>query len=219
VSETVKFALFLLVLLPPALVLHEYAHVWAASKLGDWTIRRYGRMTLDPRPHIDKFGSLLLPALLVILVASGVGTPVFAYGKPMQFNPSATRNPERSTVWFSLAGPLANLALAIPFGVGLRMMGLPEGSLTDLHLFLIAGLVLNVVFCVFNLMPIPGLDGARILARFLPPRAREVYQRMDEYLPLFMLLIFFLLAAPALSIVTALSNVLCRAIAGGNCPI
>src|SRR5207237_7080313 len=137
------------ILLIPSLVVHEYAHAWAAAKLGDWTSRRWGRMTLDPRPHIDKFGSLLLPALLLILVASGVLVPVFAYAKPQPYNPAGMR--DRGPVWYALAGPFANLVLAVLFGAALRAAGGASGG--TLVLFLLSGLIVNIVLCVFNLLP------------------------------------------------------------------
>ncbi|MFN2543597.1 MAG: site-2 protease family protein [Actinomycetota bacterium] len=214
-SLEVKLAIFMALVLLPSVVIHEYAHAWSASKLGDWSSRRWGRMTLDPRPHIDKFGTLLLPALLLILVAAGNLVPVFAYAKPQPYDPAAMRNPSRGAVWWCLAGPLANLALAVAFGLGLRATGSSAGATVTIFLF--AGLVVNVVLFVFNLLPFPGLDGAKLVARVLPPRARQVYQGLDEYLPLFMLLVFFLLAAPALSIVRVLGNAVCRLIGVGDC--
>jgi Zn-dependent protease len=215
VSENVELALFMLVILVPSVALHEYAHAFAADRMGDHTARRWGRMTLNIKPHIDRFGTLVLPGLLLILVAAGYFPPVFAYAKPMPFNPSALRSPDRGAMWYALAGPLANLGAAIVFGVALRVLDPGTGS--TLGLFVFAGLVVNVVLFIFNLMPIPGLDGSKLLARFLSFRAREFYQRMDEYLPLFMLVIFFLLAAPALSIVRALGNATCRLIGVGDC--
>ena len=172
-------------------------------------------MTLDPRPHIDKFGSLLLPGLLVALVASGLLIPVFAYAKPQQYNPAGMRDPRRGAVWCALAGPLANLALAVVFGVLLRVVGITRGG--DVTVFLAAGLTINVVFFVMNLIPIPGLDGSKLVAPMLSYRARQVYQNMDEYLPLFMLLIYFILAGLTLTIVRVLANAVCRLIAGGDC--
>ena len=214
-SDNLQLALFMLVTLFPSLALHEYAHAFAADRMGDYTARRWGRMTLNLKPHIDRFGTFVLPGLLLILVAAGYFPPVFAYAKPMPFNPSALKDPERGAIWYALAGPLANLGLAIVFGIALRLLDPGTGS--TLGLFLFAGLVINVVLFIFNLMPIPGLDGSKLLARFLSFRAREFYQRMDEYLPLFMLVIFFLLAAPALSIVRALGNATCRLIGVGDC--
>ena len=214
-SSNVKLALFMLVTLVPSLVIHEYAHAWAAVRQGDSSPRHWGRLSLSLRAHLDKFGTLLLPGLLLLLVAAGYLLPVFAYAKPMPVNPSAMRNPVRGMRWFALAGPLANLALSVVFGVALRASGVQfQGNLT---LFLVAGLVINVVLFVFNLIPIPGLDGAKLVAPLLGYRARQVYQNLDEYLPLFMLLVFFILAGATLTIVRVLANAVCRLVAGHDC--
>jgi Zn-dependent protease len=211
-AASVKFALYLLVALIPSLALREFARAAAAERLGDPTARRFGRRTMNPRPHFDPFGTAVLPGLLLLLRAANVGLPVFAYAKPMPLNPSNLRNPNRDTVFIALAGPTANLVLSIAAALALRAV-----SSGEVFVFLAAVLQVNVVLFVFNLMPIPGLDGARILGRFLHGRAREVYQNMDQYLPLFMLVIFFLLGAPVLTFVNALGNALCNAIVGGNC--
>jgi Zn-dependent protease len=214
VSLNVKLAIFMAILILPSVAVHEYVHVWTASKLGDWSSRRFGRMTLDPRPHIDRFGTLFLPGILLVIWAAGAFPPVFAYAKPQTVNTSSFRRPTRDTVWYALSGPLANLVVAVAFGLGLRALGRVGPTLAE---FLLAGLIVNVLLCVFNLMPIPGLDGAKLLALVLPPRARQVYQRADEYLPLFILVVFFLLAGPLLGIVKVLGNALCRLIVGQDC--
>ena len=215
VSTDVKLALFMLVVLVPSVSLHEYAHAWTAARLGDHSARQWGRMTLNLKPHVDKFGTLLLPGLLLLLVAAGYLLPVFAYARPMPVNPSSMRNPNRGMRWYALAGPLANLAVAIVFGVALRAEGITRAG--NITLFLFAGLIVNVVLFVFNLIPIPGLDGAKLVAPLLSYRARQIYQNLDEYLPLFMLLIFFILAGATLSIVRVLGNAVCRLIAGSDC--
>ncbi len=217
-AESVKFALFLLIALIPSLALRELARAAAAERLGDPTARRFGRRTLNPRPHFDPFGSGILPGLLLILVAANVSLPVFAYAKPMPVNPGNLRNPQRDTLLISLAGPAVNLLLAVGAALAVRIAWPhPTTPPSDLAKFLFAALQINVVLFVFNLMPIPGLDGARILARFLHGRAREVYTNMDQYLPLFMLVIFFLLGGPILTFVNALGNALCRPLAGITC--
>jgi Zn-dependent protease len=215
VSINVKVAIFMAILLLPSLAVHEYAHAYAGSKLGDWSSRRWGRMTLDPRPHIDRFGTLLLPGLLLVLFGAGYLVPVFAYAKPQPFNPDAMRSPKQGAVWWALAGPLANLALAVAFGIGLRAAGAHTGG--NVNLFLFAGLIVNVVLFVFNLIPIPGLDASKIVAPMLSYRARQVYQNLDEYLPLFMLLVFFIIAGATTTIVRVLGNAVCRLITGQDC--
>ncbi|MGQ0670178.1 MAG: site-2 protease family protein [Actinomycetota bacterium] len=214
--ENVKFALFLLVALVPSMILHEYAHAVTADRLGDPTPRRWGRLGFNPKPMIDPFGTIILPGLILLLVASGHGLallPIFAYAKPMPVDPSYLKNRARDTTLIALAGPLTNLAIAAVAGILLRL-----DSSGDLRLFAYAVLVVNLFLFVFNLMPVPGLDGAKILARFLPPRPREVYTGLDQYLVLFILVIFFLLAGPLLAVVRALAGGVCAVLAGSaNC--
>ena len=209
--DDVKFAIYLAVTLLPSLVLHEYAHAVAADKLGDPTPRRWGRLTLNPKPLIDPFGSIILPALILLLVAAGQGfvLPIFAYAKPLPLDPTYLRNRSRDSLIIVLAGPAANLALAAVAGMLIR-----SGLGGDLGLIARALLIVNVFMFVFQFMPVPGLDGAKLLARVLPPHPREVYVSMDQYLVLFMLVIFFLLAGPLLGIVRSLADVLFRLLAG-----
>ena len=211
-SHDVKLALFLFAALVPSLIIHELAHVLMAERLGDYTARRFGRKTLKPKPHVDVFGTLILPGLLLLLTAGGYRPIVFAYAKPLPFEPGFLKNPRRGTVLYAIAGPAANLILAIGCALAFRI-----GLHGDLGLFVAAALVVNVTLFVFNLMPIPGLDGARLLALVLQGRAGEVYRGLDQYLPLFMLLIFFLLGAPVLAFVKGIGNLLCNALIGGDC--
>ena len=211
----VKFALFLLVALAPALLLREYVKAVVAGRLGDPTPRRWGRLTLNPRQLADPFGTVILPALILLLWASGAAfrPPPFAYAKPMPLDPSYLKHRDRDPTWIALAGPLTNLTIAAAAGVLLR-----AGFTGDAYRLVFAFLYVNLIMFVFHLMPIPGLDGARILARFLPPRAREVYANLDQYLVLFMLLIFFILGGPLLSIVDGLTRGACNILAGsGTC--
>lgn len=213
--DNVKFALYLLVALVPGLVLHEFGHALAADRLGDPSPRRWGRLTLDPRPLIDPFGTVILPALALILVAAEAGfvIPVFAYAKPMPLDSRSLRNPKRDSLVVVLAGLGANLVLAVVAGIALRL-GLAGEAAT----FAYAWLLVNAFMFVIQLMPVPGLDGSKLLARVLSPRVREIYQGLDQYIVLFMLAIFFLLGGPFLSIVTGLFRAVCTVVAGaGNC--
>jgi Zn-dependent protease len=212
----IKFALYLLVALVPALVLHEYAHAFAADRLGDSSPRRWGRLTLNPRPLIDPFGSLILPGLALVLVASGSGfvIPVFAYAKPMPLDPGNLRNPPRDLLRVVWAGLGANLAIAAAGGLVLRL-----GVTGDVQLIAYAFLLVNGMMFLIQLMPVPGFDGSKLLARVLRGRAREVYVGLDEYLVLLVLLIFFLLGGPFIGIVTGLFRGICGVLAGeAFCP-
>ncbi len=209
--DNLKFALYLAVALVPSLILHEYAHAVAADRLGDPTPRRFGRLSLNPKPMIDPFGSLILPGLILVLVAAGQGLvlPIFAYAKPTPLDPSYLKNPKRDSPVVTLAGLGANLVLGAVAGATMR-----AGLTGEVGLIAYAFLLVNVFMLVFQLMPVPGLDGAKLLAPVLPPRAREVYVNLDQYLVLFMLVIFFLLAGPLLRIVDALASAVCTVLAG-----
>jgi Zn-dependent protease len=212
--DDLKFAVYLGISLVPALVLHEYAHAFVATRLGDPTPKRWGRLTLNPKPLIDPFGSLILPALSLILIATGNGLliPTFAYAKPLPIDPTYLKNRDRDIILIALAGLGMNVLLAIAGGIFVR-----AGVGGDLLLFLRAWLVVNALMFGFQLMPIPGLDGSRLLARALPPHPREIYTNLDQYLVLFMLVVFFLLAGPLQAIVRAFANVVCKLAAGVDC--
>ena len=183
--------LYIVLTIVPALVLHEVAHGVVADRLGDPTPRAMGRLTLNPIRHVDPFGTVVLPGLLILPYLFGRGvSPIFGYAKPMPINPGNLRNPETHTTVIAVAGPVTNLLLAVGGALVLRFVGLDTGAVSD---FLQIWVFLNVLLAVFNIMPIPPLDGSKVLARVLPPRAREVYRSWDAYGALFMLVIFFLL--------------------------
>ena len=211
-SESVRFALYLGIAVIPSLVLHEYGHAFVATRLGDPTPKRWGRLKLNPKPLIDPFGSLILPGLALILVASGNGLavlPIFAYAKPMPLDPSYLRNRDRGSTQIVLAGLGANLAVAVLAGLAMRV-GLSGEAL----LFAYAVLLVNVFMLVIQLMPVPGLDGAKLLMRVLPPKPREVYANLEQYLVLFVLVLFFVLAGPFRAIIEALAGAVCSVVAG-----
>jgi Zn-dependent protease len=212
--DNLKIAAYLAVALVPALVLHEYAHAAAADRLGDPTPRRWGRLTLNPRPLIDPFGSLILPALALILIWGRGGSvlPVFAYAKPLPLDDSYMRNPRRDSLIVTLAGLGANLILAILAGIVVR-----AGVTGEVERFAQAWMIVNAFMFAIQLMPIPGLDGARLLARVLPPRAREVYVNLAQYLVLFILVAFFLLSGPLLAIVDGFAQIACNVASGADC--
>lgn len=213
-GENVRFALYLAIAVIPSLVLHEYAHALAATRLGDPTPKRWGRLTLNPKPLIDPFGSVILPALAVILVASGNGlsvVPIFAYAKPLPLDPSYLRRRDRDQTLIVLAGLGANLLVSLLAGVAMR-----AGVGGDLFLFAYAVLLVNVFMFAIQLMPVPGLDGGKLLLRFLPPKPREVFANLEQYLVLFVLVLFFVLAGPFRAIVEALASGVCRLATGAD---
>jgi Zn-dependent protease len=211
---SLRFAGYLLVSLVVGMIAREYARAFVTAKLGDPTPRLWGRLTLNPSQWFDPFGSGILPGLILILWASASSflPPPFAYGKPAALDPNYLRRRDRDLVVASLAGPAANLILGTLGGLVLQL-GITGDALLAARAFVFT----NISLFVFPPMPIPGLDGARIIARFLPPRARTVYTNLDQYLVLFVLAIFFLLPGPLLSIVDGLTNAVCGVVAGGPC--
>ena len=147
-----------LILLLFSVVIHELCHGIAADKLGDHTARYAGRLTLNPIPHLDLFGSILLPLFLF-----AVGSPIiFGAAKPVPVNFFNLRNPKRDMALVSLAGPGANFALAIIFAIPIRLGLLTDGMAG--HEIVLQAVLLNLVLGIFNLIPIPPLDGSKVFA-------------------------------------------------------
>ena len=209
-----RYGLYLAVGLGVGMVAREYARASVAARLGDPTPRLWGRLTLSPRPWFEPFGSGLLPILILLLWAVGASLrpPPFAYAKPAPVDPSYLRRGARDVVLVSIAGPIANVVLALIGSLPLRAGLSGEAALVPA-----AFVFANLSLAVFHLLPIPGLDGARLVALLLPPEAREVYRNLDRYLPLFIILVVFLLAGPVYSIVYSLVRPLCRTVGGSGC--
>jgi len=198
------------------LIAHEYAHAFVALRLGDLTPKLAGRLTLDPRRHVEVFGTLILPGILLLVVLFGGKPFVFAYAKPQPLNQYGFRKQDRQVVLTSLAGPAANLVLAILFG-GLFRVAANATSGGTLRLLLSDLVLVNVILAVMNLMPTPPLDASRVVATLLPPRPREVMTNLEPYGALFMLLIFFITSGPIFSFVRIIGNGVCRLVSGQSC--
>ena len=164
-----------------SVILHELAHGWVANRMGDPTARHAGRLTLDPRAHIDMWGTILMPILLLLI--SG-GSFMFAYAKPVPYNPYNLKDKRWGPALVGAAGPAANLAVAIVFGMMVRF--LPMSNFVSL-----LGLIVyaNILLMVFNLVPIPPLDGSKVLFAILPDSMANFKMNLERY-GYFILIIF-----------------------------
>ena len=176
----------------PAIVIHECAHGFAAAKLGDPTARNAGRLSLNPLRHVDPFGTVLLPGLLIL---SGAGF-VFGYAKPVPYNPRYFKDVRKGEVIVGLAGPASNLLMslagaAIAWG-SLQLFGLSQELALYTWYFGCYFCSVNLCLAFFNLLPIPPLDGSSIVAPLLSDRALEVYYQVQRY-GMFILMLFVFL--------------------------
>jgi Zn-dependent protease len=197
----------MLVPLIAAVVLHEFAHGWVANFFGDQTAKSQGRLTMNPLPHIDLWGSILVP-LMLSLVPGGV---IFGWAKPVPINPSQLHNPRRDMAFVAIAGPLMNLFLAIVSGLLLMLFVYLDPTiqanwppqpgtepredllgmvLVPLTAMALSSIIVNIVLLSFNLLPFPPLDGSRVLRSLLPSKPAMALNRLEPY---GMLIIFGLL--------------------------
>ncbi len=186
-----------------AITIHEASHGWAAKKLGDPTAFQMGRVSLNPIPHIDPIGTVLLPLLMMF-----TGIPLIGWAKPVPVNPMNLRNPRRDNLWISAAGPISNFTAAIGFFIIIQILkfssprffqaafytvpGQP-GQLQfaqGMGLILYFGILINAILAVFNLLPVPPLDGSGVLMGFLSDEAVEKYEKIRPYGFMIILVLF-----------------------------
>jgi Zn-dependent protease len=189
-TPLVQQVLLLVGVLVPSVILHEVAHGWVALRFGDTTAKEAGRLTLNPVPHIDPFGTLLLPAILAF-----AGGGVIGYAKPVPVNPNRMRRPRDHSLVTSLAGPAVNIVLAAGAAYALRAVAAgvgPEGPNPLLVDVLVYFGIVNVVLAAFNLIPIPPLDGSAVIERFLPVRWLGRWHGLQRYAMVILILVVFL---------------------------
>ncbi len=180
-SILIWFVVFLL-----SLTVHECAHAWAAERSGDPTGRYLGRVTLNPIAHIDLFGTIIFP---LIAITTSVGAWMFGWAKPVPFNPGNLRNRRRGEIVIALAGPMSNVLLVMIFvfiyKVAFQTSLIPQSLLGEyfqpLTEFLEIGISLNIILAVFNMIPIPPLDGHHVLRNLLPDSLAELYVQIPGW--------------------------------------
>ena len=171
-----------------AIILHEVSHGFVANKLGDPTAKMMGRLTLNPAAHIDLFGTILMP--LFLLVSTG-GQFVFGYAKPVPINPHNFRNPKRDMAISAAGGPLMNLLIALVSVIILKYLIIPAADgaseevivkiIKPMGMMLNASIQINIVLAAFNLIPIPPLDGGRVLMGFLPDSQAHLLGKVEPF--------------------------------------
>ncbi len=176
-----------------AITLHEAAHGYVARHFGDNTAYVLGRVSLNPVRHIDLVGTIIVPLVILVtskLLGSGI---LFGWAKPVPVNFSALRHPKRDMLWVAAAGPFANLVMALLWALSLKMaLVTPQNAFTlPLSLMAEAGITVNLVLMVLNLLPILPLDGGRIAVSLLPNRLAYRYSRLEPYgFPILLVLLF-----------------------------
>lgn len=163
-----------------AITLHEVAHGWVANKLGDSTAKMLGRLTPNPIKHIDPVGTIAMPLIMLVLQTGFM----FGWAKPVPVNTRNFKNPRRDMAIVAVAGPLANLIMAVfwVFVIKLSLTSLGDSSIAQgFRAMGEAGVIINLILFAFNLIPIPPLDGGRILSNFLPASASDMLDQIEPY--------------------------------------
>jgi len=196
-----------------AITIHEAAHAWTANKMGDPTAAALGRASLNPLVHIDPIGTILFPLLLIIFKM-----PVFGWAKPVPYNPYNLRRPKMGGLWISFAGPISNILTAgtavllfrllKPFGARIIDASALSRPIEGLSVILLFTALINISLAVFNLIPIPPLDGSGILAGLLSGKAAASYEKLRPYG--FFLLIVLMYSGALTFVFTPVQNLILR---------
>jgi Zn-dependent protease len=189
---------FYIAILIMSIVIHEVSHGFMAERFGDDTARNAGRLTMNPLKHLDIFGSIVLPAILIL---SQTGF-VFGWAKPVPYNPNNLSDRKWGTVWIAVAGVLANFLIALFFGLVIRFSVFFELP-SSFYFITSAIVIINLALGIFNLIPIPPLDGSKILFSLLPSGSERLMYALEQY-SLFILLFFVIFLSDYLYPVLAL---------------
>lgn len=188
-----------------SLTFHEAAHAWSADRLGDATARLLGRVSLNPAVHVDPIGTIAFP-----LIAMITGLPIIGWAKPVPVNTlNLRRHWKQKYMLIAAAGPASNLVLAAICAIGIRLLGFESsgaGVVGTAFQFLLLMVVINVLLAVFNMVPVPPLDGGNVLAGLLPGAAHELFERIRPFG--FLILYGLLLSGILFSIVTPIQDVI-----------
>lgn len=182
-SKLVEYLIFMIVFLF-SLSVHEAAHAWTAERFGDSTARYLGRVTLNPISHIDVLGTLIFPT-----IGFFYGGLMFGWAKPVPWNPLHVKDRRKADIWISAAGPISNIVLLSGFLIIIKLLqwyqirgdAVSGGLLEPLQLMCVFGAFLNITLAIFNMLPIPPLDGSWILPHFLPRRLVSTYDQIRPY--------------------------------------
>jgi Zn-dependent protease len=172
-----------------SITFHEFMHAWSANYLGDPTAKAMGRVSLNPIAHIDPVGTILMPMLLLF-----AGLPAFGYAKPVPINPLNFKNYRLGQALVSMAGPVANLVLALLFATVYKFLPVKESLFA---VFVLNIIIVNIVLMIFNLIPIPPLDGSKVLYSILPSNIS--IQKLETYGPFFLIPFVFLFGGAIIS--------------------
>jgi Zn-dependent protease len=190
-NQGVIFIFSLLVLLFSA-ILHEVSHGFSAKLQGDNTAEIAGRLTLNPLPHLDIFGSIILPLILALPALFGAPVIIIGWAKPVPFNPNNLKNKKWGPALVALAGPLTNVLVAVIFGVLLRFSYFFSGLPASFGVFLMIIVWINLLLAIFNLVPIPPLDGSKLLFSVFPRSWRDFEIWLEQYgFVILLIFIFF----------------------------
>ncbi len=205
--ETIIMVIIMILAFIPAIVFHEYSHGYAAYRLGDSTAKSQGRLSINPLHHIDPFGTVILPGILMLSsVLLGGGGMIFGYAKPVPYNPNNFKNVRRGEVIVGLAGPASNIVMALIgaaiaylsnflYGLfaGSAAAGIAEMIIVYIWYFGTYFCTINLCLCFFNLIPIPPLDGSSIIAPLLSDNGLRIYYRVQRYGMLILIVLVILL--------------------------